>query len=127
MNITFDYKGIKMIDHIGTASNKHITIIPSPLPYINTTSPGAGALRYLNNTIEVNDGFTWIGIANTVQISLTSDTEQLLYWVKKKYDEELQEQLMMDKYPALANAKNSYLMIKQLCEAEEKLENQRDN
>jgi len=111
-----------MINSIISGSFKHISI-SSNGSYVNTGASGAGSMRYYNNSIQVYDGYTWVSLNGSVSISLTTETEQLLDWVKQKRTEELNEQLLLDKYPALKSAKDSYTTVKQICEAEEKLGN----
>jgi hypothetical protein len=88
-----------------------------------SSSITSGSLRIQDGHLEAYTGYSWTPIASENGIvGLTSNAEQALDWACKKMIEEKEEQILIEKYPALASAKGQYDMIKQLCKAEEVLE-----
>lgn len=113
-----------MIDGIATSTSRYITTYNNPAAYINTGNPGSGLMRYLNGSVEVYDGYSWIRLSGGLShVGLTTEAQEILDWADRTRREELLEKDMLEKYPALKSAKEQYTMIKHLCEAEEKLDN----
>lgn len=111
-----------MIDGITNLTHS-ITVTNPASNYINTSNPGSGVMRYYNGEVQVYDGYNWIRLTGGFAgVGLSYETEQLLEWVSKKRSEEMLENEMLEKYPALKSAKDQYTMIKQLCESEEKID-----
>lgn len=114
-----------MIDGIMTNSSRYLTVSYVTNTYVNTSSPGSGAMRYYNGRVEVFDGYSWLPISSGTQlVGLTPEAELLLDWAKKKMEDEKLETEMLEKYPALKSAKGQYDVIKQICSAEEELDKQ---
>jgi hypothetical protein len=104
-----------MINGINS-SGKYITVSGgnSSGPYISPGSVGAGMVRWNSNMrqLEVNDGNTWLTLStNYATVEMTSEAESLLDWARKKRDEEVKLEAMMEKYPALKKAKDNFDMM----------------
>lgn len=92
-NITAGY-GI----HIG-GSNSYST------PYIDSTRPSAGMMRYINNNIEVYDGSSWLMIQSSYpQVELDANAQAVLIWAQAKMAEEARIKQLAEKHPTVADA-----------------------
>jgi len=83
-------------------------------PYINSNGPCAGQVRYntANQTMEVNDGYTWISITQPdASISLDNEVQELLAWARKKKAEEEQFVELAAKHPGLRDLKEKLDMM----------------
>lgn len=109
-----------MITYI-TGDTRHFLVSNNDM-ILNSNQSGSGAMRYFNGCVQVYDGNSWVSLTGTSHISLTADTESLLEWVREKRKQEQLEIGLIEKYPALKSAKGQYEMIKQLCAAEDALE-----
>lgn len=94
-------------------------------PYINTTQPTAGVLRYNSNVnggaIEAYDGITWVAIGNgTTHIDLNTNAKEILQWARGKMDQEQQLKDMMNRHPGLRDLNDKFEMMKILCREEDK-------
>ena len=85
--------------------------------------PECGQMRYKHGRVEYNSGTAWYELQGDAAVDLSFEAVQILEWAKQKMIEEMNEKTILEKYPALLNAKNTYDMIKQICQAEEKLDN----
>lgn len=92
-NITAGY-GI----HIG-GSNGYST------PYIDSTRPSAGMVRYLNNNLEIYDGNGWLTIQPSFpQVELSGHVQAIIQWAEKKMMEEARIAELAAKHPTVADA-----------------------
>jgi hypothetical protein len=75
-------------------------------PYIPSTMPSAGIVRYNNGHLEVYDGTTWhdIGGNGQAMVSMTSNAVSAIIWAEKKMLEELHLKELAEKHPAVADA-----------------------
>lgn len=92
-------------------------------PYISPGAVGAGMIRWNANMnqIEVNDGNSWLPVNMEYStIEMTPEAESLLDWARQKRAEEAKLQAMIEKYPALKKAKDSYDLIWNLIKDEYK-------
>jgi hypothetical protein len=92
-------------------------------PYINTTQPIAGMVRYNTHNgggMEVYDGGTWQTIANgSANIDLSEDTKRILEWAEKKMQEDQKLKELLARHPGLKDLNDKFEMMKALCMEEE--------
>ena len=92
-------------------------------PYVNpsySTNNFSGSVRYQNNVLEVFDGGSWMPLSGSCSISLSHEANEAIEWAKKKKREEDQLDVLLEKYPALAETYSQFKMVKTLVEAEER-------
>jgi hypothetical protein len=78
-----------------TDSNYH-------LPYVDSTKPSAGMLRYKDYNIEVYDGNGWLSvIAATPHLDLSPEIKAVLAWAKKAMHEEKELERLAKQHPAV--------------------------
>lgn len=92
--------------------------------YINgyAGQQGVGNMRYntSNQNMEVFDGINWVVLnMGYASVGLTGDAESLLDWARKKRDEEVKLQSLIDKHPGLKEAYERLEIMKALCLEEE--------
>jgi len=92
--------------------------------YVNnySGSQGVGNMRYntTNQRIEIYDGTTWIMLNMSDSfVGLNGEAEMLLDWARKKRDEELLMQSLMEKHPGLKEAYERLEIMKALTLEEE--------
>ena len=112
------------------SSSRHLSVVGGTptTPYINPYSSnahGMGNVRYnvQSNSMEVYDGNSWCPISGGyATIELTPDTEALLDWAKKKKNEDMQLESLMDKHPGLKEAFERLEIMKALTLEAEKVE-----
>lgn len=74
-------------------------------PYIDTTRPSSGMVRYINNNIEVYDGSAWVTLGSSYpQIDLDGVTQEAIQWVKQKMIEEKRMLELAKTHPTVADA-----------------------
>lgn len=83
-----------------------------------------GTLRNSSGYLEVYTGQAWTAIGSAGNVSLTYDAEAAIAWAIKAKQKEDELDKMVDKYPALKNAKEQFDTVRILCECEERLEQQ---
>lgn len=86
-----------------------------PHPYISSNAVSAGMLRYNPNTqnIEVYDGISWHALfRGHVSISLSTEADDLLRWVREHKKNVEQEEKLRNDHPAVKNAWEQYQTIK---------------
>jgi len=91
----------------GIAGGQGIAVTSGNLsaPYIDSSRPSAGMMRYIGSNIEVYDGSGWIILSNSYPtIQLTPDVHELLQWAKQKRDEEYRIKELIREHPTLAAA-----------------------
>lgn len=92
-NITAGY-GI----HVG-GSNSYST------PYIDSTRPSAGMVRYINNNLEIYDGSSWMMMQSSYpQVELSGHVQAVIQWAEKKMAEEARLKELAAKHPTVADA-----------------------
>ena len=98
-------------------SGKYLDVGNSPQPYVSNNGPLAGQIRFNTTTqaIEVYDGATWVHASMAANITLSAEAIELLNWVRKKYDEELQLNLLAEQNPGLKDAWEKFEIMKTLC------------
>ena len=94
-----------MIRNITSGYGIHISGSSSGSPYVDSTRPSAGMLRYVGNNIEVYDGSSWMPLQSSYpQIELSGDVLVVIQWAQKKMQEEAEARALAEKYPAVADA-----------------------
>ena len=74
-------------------------------PYVDTSRPSAGMVRYNNGNIEVYDGGSWLVMQSSYPtIELDSETREILRWAQNRMVEEERMKALADKHPAVADA-----------------------
>ena len=74
-------------------------------PYIDTTRPSAGLVRYNSNNFEVYDGSSWIIMSGgSAQVSLDGVTLEAVNWVRAKMEQEKRMSALAKQHPAVADA-----------------------
>lgn len=75
----------------------------------SNNAPGVGNMRYNPNSqnIEVYDGSTWIILsAHHTNINLSDDAVSLLEWARKKRDEDLERERLVQNNPVIKDLVN---------------------
>lgn len=105
----------------GNGAWLNVTTYQGNRPYINTTQPIAGMVRYGNSgNMEVYDGSIWQLIGNgSANIDLNDHVKEILEWAKKKMTEEKKLKALMELHPGLRDLNNQLEMMKILCYKEE--------
>jgi hypothetical protein len=93
------------------------------IPYF-TGVEVTGTLRSSNGYLEVYNGQSWVGIGSSGTITFTKETQSAIDWAIQAKQKEDALLTLVDKYPALKNAKEQFDTIRVLCECEDKLEQQ---
>ena len=109
----------------GNSQWLNVQTYPGNKPYINTTQPAAGTVRYNDNAhggcMEVYDGQNWRQIANgSVNVDLNENVKQTIVWAEKKMQEEVELKDMMERHPGLRDLHDKFEMMRVLCYEEEK-------
>ncbi len=81
------------------------------VPYVNqnTTNPMTGMMRVWGSEIQCFDAGCWLNMNTSyATVSLDSESQVLLGWARRKMLEEQDLKLLMEKYPGLKDAKDSY-------------------
>ena len=74
-------------------------------PYIDSTRPSAGMVRYLNNNLEIYDGSSWITMQTSYpQVELSSDVQSVIAWAQAKMAEEARIAKLAANHPTVADA-----------------------
>lgn len=75
------------------------------MPYINSSAPSSGMVRYKDNNLEVYDGNSWMTMyGGHVHVDLTPDVQSVVNWAKMKMAEEARIQALAAKHSAVADA-----------------------
>lgn len=93
------------------------------MPWIDSTRPSAGMVRYKDYQFEVYDGNTWHpAVASAPTIELSQEANMLLNWVKTKIQEDEYLLTLPSEHPAVNAAKANINRIKkELKDAENQL------
>ena len=81
------------------------------VPYINqnTTNPMQGMIRIWGSEIQCFDAGCWLNMNTSyATVSLGPELQVLLNWARRKMIQEQDLQSLMEKYPGLKDAKDSY-------------------
>ena len=74
-------------------------------PYIDSTRPSAGMVRYLNNNFEIYDGNSWMTMQSSYpQVELSGQVQAVIIWAEKKMAEEYRLAELAAKHPTVADA-----------------------
>jgi len=80
-----------------------------PYIYPNTTNPMTGMMRVWGTDTQVFDGSGWLNMNSSyATASLGPELQVLLNWARRKMIQEQDLQSLMEKYPGLKDAKDSY-------------------
>lgn len=94
-----------MIRNITAGYGIHVTSNSFGTPYIDSTRPSAGMVRYMSNNLEVYDGNSWIVMQSSYpQVELSSDVQTVVNWAKMKMAEEARIQALAARHPTVADA-----------------------
>ena len=94
-----------MIRNLTAGYGIHITNNNYNPPYIDSTRPSAGIVRYHNNSLEIYDGATWMSMQPShPQVELTSDVIAILHWARDKMAEEARVKKLAATHPAVEDA-----------------------
>jgi len=83
----------------------------------------AGQIRYstTSSSMEIFDGSVWQAIGNSIsQVGLTNEAEELLDWVRKKRQEEVNLMMRIEEHPGLKDAYEKFKIMDALTLEEEK-------
>jgi hypothetical protein len=78
-------------------------------PYIptNSNNPIQGMIRLNNQDLQVFDGSCWVTLgASYANIDLDADTQSLLQWARKKRDEEMILEQLVETNPTIKDLVN---------------------
>lgn len=74
-------------------------------PYIDSTRPSAGMLRYIGNNIEVYDGSGWLQLQSGYpQVELAPPVQAVVVWAQCKMAEETRIKALAAMHPAVEDA-----------------------
>ena len=93
----------------------------TPFPYVanNPNNPMQGMLRLNGNTLQVFDGTTWVSeYTSQTQISLDSETRELLEWARKQREHESKLESLMQHHPGLRDLHDRFEIFRALCQEE---------
>jgi len=94
-----------MIRSITNGPGIHISGNVYNAPYIDTTKPSAGLVRYQGGNFEVYDGASWLPMTSSYpQIELDGVTVEAIQWVKQKMTEEKRMLELAKTHPTVADA-----------------------
>jgi len=71
-----------------------------------------GEVRAINGQLKVFDGSAWVQTVDSIDLGTVVD------WAKQKMEQELREAEMAEQFPAFANTKENYELIRRLVENE---------
>lgn len=74
-------------------------------PYIDTTRPSAGMVRYISKNFEVYDGSSWLPLQSSYPtIELDGVTQEAIQWTRRRMEQEKRMEELAKKHPAVADA-----------------------
>lgn len=74
-------------------------------PYIDTTRPSSGMVRYIGGNLEVYDGSSWLPLQSSYPtIELDGLTTEAVRWAQRKMIEEERMLELATKHPTVADA-----------------------
>ena len=108
-----------MIGQISGGSGIEVTYGAPALPYVtpNSNNPIQGMLRIHNTTLQVFVGTDWLSVSlPPTQVSVNSDTRELLEWAREKRSREAKLEALMQQHPGLQELHDQFEMFRTLCE-----------
>ena len=94
-----------MIRSITGGAGIHVSGNSYNSPYIDTTRPSSGMLRYINNNIEVYDGSSWLPLQSSYPtIELDGVTQEAIQWTRRRMEEEKHILELAKNHPTVADA-----------------------
>lgn len=94
-----------MIRNLTAGYGIHIGNNSFSIPYIDSTRPSAGMVRYMNNNLEVYDGNSWMIMQSIYpQVELTGDVQTVINWARAKMAEEARIKELAAKHLSVADA-----------------------
>jgi hypothetical protein len=92
--------------------------INSPQRWIggDVNNPAAGMVRWDQNSqcLKIYTGSTWVDYVQDYELSVDSDFEMIVKWVKSKIQEELKLKEKIAQHPALDDAYNKFKTLEAL-------------
>lgn len=74
-------------------------------PYIDTTRPSAGLVRYVGGNLEVYDGSSWLPLQSSYPtVELDGVTQEAIQWVRRKMEQEKRMEELAKIHPTVADA-----------------------
>ena len=107
-----------MISQISGGSGIEVTYGAYTLPYVptNSNNPIQGMLRIHNTTLQVFVGTDWLSVSSPpTQVSVDSDTRELLEWARGKRSREAKLEALMQQHPGLRDLHDRFEMFRALC------------
>lgn len=85
------------------------------IPYTSNGDERAvvGEVRAINGQLQVYNGSMFVPIHTTAWVD-NIELGTVVEWAKQKMEQELREQLLAEKFPAFAKAKENYEIVKAL-------------
>ena len=103
-----------MIRNITPGAGIHISGNVYSAPYIDTTRPSAGLVRYQGGNFEVFDGSSWLPMASGYpMIELDGVTQEAVAWVKRKMVEEKRLEELAKTHATVADAIDAVRLAEQ--------------
>lgn len=83
--------------------------------------PHTGAVQWNGNTkkFQVSNGGGWTDIDNNIVFQIDGSLMEIIKWAERKMKEEVRIAQLVDKYPALKDAKEKYEIIYNLVTSKE--------
>lgn len=74
-------------------------------PYIDTTRPSAGLVRYVSGNLEVYDGSSWLPLQSSYpNIELDGVTQEAIQWTRRRMEQEKRMEELAKSHPTVADA-----------------------
>jgi hypothetical protein len=108
-----------MIGQISGGSGIEVAYGALTLPYVtpNSNNPIQGMLRIHNTTLQVFVGTDWLSVSlPPTQVSVNSDTRELLEWAREKRKREAELEALMQQHPGLRDLHDRFEIFRTLCE-----------
>ena len=118
-----------MITHVYGGEFMTVSSNPGSSPYINTSQPMTGLIRYHNNSLQVYDGSSWMTVGGgSANVNLSSEAIGILQWARKKMAEEAElaqlakdNPAVKDLYDKIKMYEDQLKMVKILIKEEQKV------
>lgn len=99
-----------MISNVYSPSSDWLTAYSNSgsTPYINTTQPMTGMVRYYNSQMQVYDGGSWQTIGGgTATVDLTARTKRVLEWAENEMLQRAKYEALAKEHPGVEDALNA--------------------
>lgn len=74
-------------------------------PYIDTSRPSAGLVRYTNGNLEVYDGSSWLLLQSSYPtVELDGVTQEAIQWTRRRMEQEKKMLELAQTHPTVADA-----------------------